>query len=74
MLNNNSFRFYVISQTERNKKKNKVKEIYMVVLHMFPSIFTVQILIASINKKVIKKFVKNDCIYIFNNFLYLHLK
>lgn len=74
MLNNNSFRFYVISQTERNKKKNKEKEIYMVVLHMFPSIFTVQILIASINKKVIKKFVKNDCIYIFNNFLYLHLK
>lgn len=41
---------------------------------MFPSIFTVQILIASINKKVIKKFVKNDCIYIFNNFLYLRLK
>lgn len=74
MLDNNSFRFYVISQTERYKKKSKEKEIYMIVLHMFPSIFTVQILIASINKKVIKKFVKNDCIYIFNNFLYLHLK
>lgn len=44
------FRFYVISQIERNKKKSKEKEIYM-----FPSIFTVQILIASINKKVNKK-------------------